>query len=189
VIEQNLDGTVLGHYQPDFIYGLTNNLGYKNFNLGVVIVGNKGGQIMKSANQTFLNNEGGSYPGQFNIDRNYVLNRWRSPDQPGDGIAPGTNGGRVNARDVHNKWIEDAGYLRIQNVTLSYTLIPKILNIKSANIYVTCQNLAIWTPYSWGNPDAVRSWSARGPLNLTPAEDFGNYPLARSINIGVNLSF
>ncbi len=98
-------------------------------------------------------------------------------------------------RDVNSSWVEDASYLRVQNVTLSYTIPPKIISrtnsIKAARIYVSGQNLAILTRYSWGNPDAIRNSLAGNTVSqaLVPGADYGNYPVARAINFGVNLSF
>jgi hypothetical protein len=195
VIEQIKDFTVIGKSQPDFTWGLTNNFGYKSFDLSVILVGVQGGQILRTANETHNNNEGVAFPGQFNIDRKYVLKRWRSPSQPGDGKSPTTTGGRVMWRDVNSSWVENASYLRVQNVTLSYIISPKIISrtnvIKAARIYVSGQNLAILTKYSWGNPDAIRNSLAGNTVSqaLVPGSDYGNYPVARAVNIGVNLSF
>lgn len=195
VIEQIKDFTVIGRSQPDFTWGLTNNFNYKNFDLNVILVGVQGGQILRTANETHNNNEGVAFPAQFNIDRKYVLNRWRSPSQPGDGKSPTTAGGRVMWRDVNSSWVENASYLRVQNVTLSYIISPQIISqtnfIKAARIYVSGQNLAILTKYSWGNPDAIRNSLAGNTVSqaLVPGADYGNYPVARAVNIGLNLSF
>ncbi|MEJ7826665.1 MAG: TonB-dependent receptor [Segetibacter sp.] len=195
VIEQIKDFTVIGKSQPDFTWGLSNNFNYKNIDLSVILVGVQGGQILRTANETHNNNEGIAFPAQFNIDRKYVLNRWRSPSQPGDGKSPTTTGGRVMWRDVNSSWVENASYLRVQNVTLSYSILPKMLSavkaIKTARVYVSGQNLFIFTRYSWGNPDAIRNSLAGNTVSqaLVPGSDYGNYPVARSLNAGFNLGF
>jgi TonB-linked SusC/RagA family outer membrane protein len=195
IIEQIKDFTVIGKSQPDFTWGLSNNFSYSNFDLTVILVGVQGGQILRTANETHNNNEGVAFPAQFNIDRKYVMNRWRSETQPGDGMTPSTTGGRVMWRDVNSSWVEDASYLRVQNVTLSYIISSKILSrtnvIKTARVYISGQNLSILTKYSWGNPDAIRNSLAGNTVSqaLVPGSDYGNYPVARSINIGVNLGF
>ena len=195
IIEQIKDFTVIGKSQPDYSWGLSNNVSYKNFDLAVILTGVQGGQILRTANETHNNNEGIAFPGQFNIDRKYVLNRWRSPSQPGNGVSPSTTGGRVMWRDVNSSWVEDASYLRVQNVTLSYNIPLQILSgtnvIKTARMYFSGQNLAILTKYSWGNPDAIRNSLAGNTVSqaLVPGSDYGNYPVARSINVGINLGF
>lgn len=177
------DFDVIGNSQPDFIYGFTNNFGYKGFDLSVVIVGSQGGQLMKTANE-FLTN----IDGVFNVDRK-VLNRWRSPDNPGDGKTPTTNGARVIYRDVNSSWIEDASYLRIQNISLGYNFNQKLITssriFRSIRLYGSVQNLAIFTKYSGANPEA----STDGSSVLTPGRDFTNYPLPRIVTIGLNMTF
>lgn len=195
VIEQIKDFTVIGKSQPDFTWGLSNNFNFRNVDLSVILVGVQGGQILRTANETHNNNEGIAFPAQFNIDRKYVMNRWRSPSQPGDGKTPTTTGGRVMWRDVNSSWVEDASYIRLQNVTLSYMISPKILShtrvIKTARIYASGQNLAILTKYSWANPDAIRNSLAGNTVSqaLVPGSDYGNYPVARTVNLGINLTF
>ena len=194
-IEQIKDFTVIGKSQPNYTWGLSNNFGYKNLDLAIILTGVQGGQILRTANETHNNNEGIAFPAQFNIDRKYVLNRWRSPSQPGNGVSPTTTGGRVMWRDVNSSWVEDASYLRVQNVTLSYNISSKMLSrtqvFNTARLYVSGQNLLIFTKYSWGNPDAIRNSLAGNTVSqaLVPGSDYGNYPVARSINLGVNLGF
>lgn len=182
-IEAVKDFTVIGHAQPKYIWGVTNNFGYKGLDLGVIITGSQGGQILKTAKQ-FLNN----IDGIFNVDRN-ILNRWRSESNPGDGRTPTTNGARVIYRDVNSDWVEDASFARIQNVTLGYRLPAPLLSrtgfIKGVRLYASGQNLYTLTKYSGANPEVSRNNSSV----LTPGMDFLNYPLSRTIIFGTNLSF
>jgi TonB-linked SusC/RagA family outer membrane protein len=183
VIEPVKDFTVIGNPYADFTYGVTNNFGYKNLNLSVIVVGSQGGQIMKTSNE-FLTN----IDGVFNVDRK-ILNRWRSPENPGDGVTPTTNGGRVLYRDVNSGWIEDASFLRIQNVTLGYNFKQKFITnskvFKSLRVYGSVQNLVTFTKYSGGNPEAITN----GSSVLTPGRDFVGYPLPRTMIIGLNMTF
>ncbi|AMJ64211.1 SusC/RagA family TonB-linked outer membrane protein [Hymenobacter sp. PAMC 26628] len=183
VIEAVKDFSVIGHAQPKYLWGVTNNFGYKGFDLGVIITGSQGGQVLKTANQYLLNIDG-----IFNVDRK-ILNRWRSPENPGDGRTPTTNGARVIYRDVNSDWVEDGSFARIQNVTLGYRLPAALLTrtgfVRGVRLYASAQNLATFTKYSGANPEVSRNNSSV----LTPGEDFLNYPLARTIIFGTNLSF
>lgn len=183
IIEPVKDYAVIGDPYPDFTYGFSNTIGYKNFDLNVLLVGSQGGQIMKTSNE-FLTN----IDGVFNVDRK-VLNRWRSPENPGDGVTPTTNGGRVLYRDVNSGWIEDASFLRIQNVTLGYNFKQKFITnsraFKGLRLYASVQNLVTFTKYSGGNPEALTNGSSA----LTPGRDFLGYPLPRTMTIGVNMTF
>lgn len=182
IIEPVKDFAVIGHAQPNFTYGFSNSFSYKRFDLSVIFVGSQGGQELKTANQYLLNIDG-----VFNVDQK-VLNRWRSAQNPGDGFTPTTNGSRVIYRDVNSSWVEDASFLRLQNVTLGYnfanSLLAKSKVIKGARFYVSGQNLYTFTKYN-GNPEAN---TATGSA-LTPGEDFTNYPLAKTLIMGLNLTF
>lgn len=190
VVEPFKDFAVLGKPQPDFIYGITNNLSYKQFDLNVVLVGSQGNQILKTSKQ-FLNN----IDGVFNVTHEYYFNRWRSAQNPGDGKTPTTNGARVMYRDVNSSWVEDGSFMRIQNITLGYTVGAKLLQrskvIHQARIYLSAQNLATFTNYSGGNPEISRNTiSGNASTNaLVPGEDFVGYPLARIYTVGVNFTF
>jgi hypothetical protein len=84
--------------------------------------------------------------------------------------------------------IEDGSYLRLQNITLGYTLpknLTKRLAIEKLRVYMSGQNLFTWTNYSGYNPEVnIRPTNA-----LTPGEDYGTYPLARVLTLGLNISF
>ncbi len=189
IIEPVKDFAVIGNAQPDFTWGLTNNFSYKGLDLNVLLVGAQGGQILKTANQYLLNIDG-----IFNVDRK-VLNRWRSPENPGDGMTPTTNGARVIYRDVNSSWVEDANFMRIQNITLGYRFKPEWIAgskvIKNARVYASVQNLATFTKYSGSNPEVSRNTISGNAVSnaLVPGEDFTNYPLPRTLTFGVNLTF
>jgi TonB-linked SusC/RagA family outer membrane protein len=193
VIEPFKDFAVIGNPQPNFSYGITNNFSYKGFDLSMVIAGVSGGQILKSGNQ-FLHN----IDGVFNVTRDYFDNRYRSPQDPGNGRTPTGAAATVIYRDVNSDWVEAADYLRIQNLTLGYNFGNSLLKgshiIHNARMYVSAQNLATFTKYSGANPAVSRGNVATSGLNapsasLIPGEDFTNYPLARTISVGVNMTF
>jgi len=183
IIEPVKDFAVIGNPYPAFTYGITNNFGYKNFDLSIMVMGSQGGHILKTSNEFSTNIDG-----VFNVDRK-VLNRWRSPSNPGDGVTPTTNGGRVLYRDVNSGWVEDASFLRIQNLTLGYNLKQKFITnskiFKGLRLYGSIQNLVTFTKYSGGNPEALTN----GSSVLTPGRDFVGYPLPRTMIIGVNMTF
>src|SRR5690606_5965323 len=114
IVSEILDYTDLGSPHSDFIYGMTNRWRYKNFDLALNLNGQVGGYIMNGMRQTIDNLQG-----FFNIGKEWV-NRWRSDENPGDGIhALGPNA----VHRVSDKlWLEKATYLRITNITLGYQL-------------------------------------------------------------------
>ncbi len=185
VVNDVLDYTIIGNPHPDFIFGLTNNLSYKNFDLGIIVNGQYGGQVMNGLRQTTDNLQG-----FFNVDHDWV-NRWRSRDQPGDGIHSGIPQVRPSwGHRVSTLWVEDASYLRIANLTLGYTFPENLMKstgfIKNSRIYLTVQNLAMFTKYKGANPEAQ---AVNRDNTLAPGFDMTSYPLSRTASVGINLSF
>ncbi|SFF89588.1 TonB-linked outer membrane protein, SusC/RagA family [Salegentibacter agarivorans] len=187
LIEAVNDFAIIGDPTPDFTFGVTNSFNYKNFDLTAAIDGQYGGDILVGANQ-FLKN----IDGIFNVTTD-VLDRWRSPEEPGDGVTPTTNGGRVPYRDVNSSWVEDASFLRMRNLTLGYSFESFFQEngfIKQARIYSSVNNAFIITDYSRGNPQVANSANrGGGSLTLAPGVDFTSYPLARTFILGLNFSF
>jgi len=184
-INDVLDYTIIGNPHPDFIFGLTNNFSYKNIDFGIIINGQYGGQVMNGLRQTTDNLQG-----FFNIDREWE-NRWRSSEQPGDGIHSGIPLVRPSwGHRVSTLWVEDASFLKIANVTLGYSLPKGLMKrtgfIQNARIYLTVQNLAMFTNYKGANPEG----QAVDRSNvLAPGFDMTSYPLSRTASIGINLGF
>ncbi len=185
IINDVLDYTIIGNPHPDFIFGFTNNFSYKSFDLGVIVNGQYGGQVMNGLRQTTDNLQG-----FFNIDRAWE-SRWRSADNPGDGIRSGIPQVRPSwGHRVSTLWVEDASYLRIANATLGYTLprkaMEKLKFVKNGRVYMTVQNLAMFTNYTGANPEGQ---AANQNNTLVPGFDMTSYPLSRTTSIGLSLGF
>ncbi|MBR5716648.1 MAG: TonB-dependent receptor [Bacteroidales bacterium] len=91
---------------------------------------------------------------------------------------------------VSSKFIEDASYLRLNTLTLGYTLPlnwTKKVGVSNARFYVTGTNLFCLTGYSGLDPDVTTSSSSGG--FPTPGYDFNSYPKARTITVGANITF
>jgi len=89
---------------------------------------------------------------------------------------------------AHSWMVEDGSFLRLNNLTIGYTLPSKLLNkigIDRLRIYATGYNLWIWTNYTGFDPEVstVRS------TPLTPGVDYCQYPRSRTYNIGLNVEF
>jgi hypothetical protein len=88
---------------------------------------------------------------------------------------------------VHSWAIEDGSFLRINNITLGYTLPTRLTQkakIKSLRFYGTVDNLAIFTNYTGYDPEV----NTRRSTPLTPGVDYSAYPRSRAFIFGVNLS-
>lgn len=182
------DYEIIGNPYPDFVWGMTNSLSYKNFNLSLLVTGSYGGEKLKASNEYLLNIDG-----VFNVDRT-VMDRWRSPDDPGDGQTPTTNGtgrSRVLYRDINSTWAQDNSHIWIKNVTLSYNFANLLSNerFRNATVYGSIQNALLISRYD-GNPE-VENYGTGGRYDsaLTPGVDYTNYPVPRVISLGVKLGF
>jgi len=173
------DRTIIGRAQPMFIYGLTNNLSLGGFNLNIFLQGVQGDNIL-NLNRYFL--ETGGY-----INGNKLQSqtqRWTGPGTSNT-IAK-ANSTLRRGTGVTSDVVEDGSFLRVKTVSLSYNL-PKLGAIstvlKSANVYVTAQNLFTFTRYSGYDPE-VNSF---GSSNLSQNTDFNAYPNVRTFTAGIRL--
>ena len=81
-INYGLDIGVIGNPFPKFTYGLQNTFGYKALSLAVTLQGSQGNDVLYGADRYTVNGAGGTN------GRTNLLNRWRSPENPGDGKTP-----------------------------------------------------------------------------------------------------
>jgi hypothetical protein len=177
------DRTVIGNNQPDFIYGLTNSFTFKNFDLNVIMQGVQGADILNLSLRFLENLEGNQN------QRATVLDRWRSPEQPGNGRIPRSNSRTTgNNNQVSTRWIEDGSFLRIRNITLGYNLPKEVAGkvfLQNARIYAGVQNAFTFTKYGGYNPEV----NLEGDRAITPGTDYGGYPLPRTFTLGANIGF
>ncbi len=177
VIDTN-DRTIIGDPNPDMIFGITNNIRWKNFDVSIVMSGVIGGDIIA---RSYENTE--NLDGVFNVQKE-VANRWRSPENPGNGQIPRTLAGTTELFRYNNsRWVSDGTHLALKNVTIGYTFSPKNY-IKKARVYVSGQQLAILTKYTGGNPEVSSglNWNGLGVDNTA-------YPVPRTFTVGCNITF
>jgi len=177
------DYTVIGNPNPKFIYGFTNNVSYKSFDLSVQISGSYGNDVLNSNNEFFRNMDG-----PFNVYAD-VANRWRSPDNPGNGIYPTTNYAewRQYVRLANSNWIVNGSHLKVNNVTLGYRLPVGnglLKGFKTLRVYTSIQNALLLGSKQLNNPDA-----SLGGGTLTMGYNRGAYPMARVYTFGLNFQF
>lgn len=183
------DRAIMGNPFPDFTYGITNTIKYGNWDFSVVGTGSQGNELLVRHLYSTANLDG-----VFNLVSD-VKYRFRSEENPGRGFYGTTvGGGNVTGieRDwVNSRFVADASYFNIRNVTLGYTLGGVERFFKSARIYGSVQNAYIFTKY-WGGPNPEISTQSNGEGdggNLSQGVDLSGYPVPRIFNIGVNLNF
>lgn len=186
------DQTVLGDWEPDFVYGITNNFSYKNIDLSIFLQGSQGNEVYN------IQRRNHSVRTLYGNETTETLIRWQSPDNIGNGRLPKVN--RVTPLNSTTRssdyYVADASYLSIRNITLGYTIprdITDKLSLSRLRTYISIQNAFLFTDYQNYNPE-VNASNSTGTYNtginpLVPGLDYGSYPLARTFTIGLNLSF
>ncbi|NME66771.1 SusC/RagA family TonB-linked outer membrane protein [Flammeovirga aprica] len=177
VIDDN-DMTVIGNALPDFFGGFNNSLTYKNIDFSIFFRYQIGHDIL---NATRLVTSDPSVQQSYNkhVD---VANRW-TPENPN------TNIRSTDARDdkLTDRYVEDGSFIRLENITLGYTLPKKIserVYIQRLRLYTSLQNVFTWTNYSGMNPDV----NTRGHAT-TAGVDWGAYPVSKRYTLGLNVTF
>jgi TonB-linked SusC/RagA family outer membrane protein len=183
------DRVIMGNPFPDFVYGITNNLTYGDWDFNIIGSGSYGNQLLVRHLYSTANLD---LP--FNVVVG-VKDRFRSEANPGMGMY-GTTVGGGNVTGIERDWmnsrfVADASYFTIRNITLGYTFAKPTKVYKSVRVYASCQQAYVFTNY-WGGPNPETSAQGNGQGdggNLSPGVDLSNYPVPRTFTVGANFNF
>ncbi|HEY6975877.1 MAG TPA: TonB-dependent receptor [Chitinophagaceae bacterium] len=188
-IDEN-DLKVIGNAFPDFIFGWTNRLSYKDFELTFLIQGSQGNDLF---NEGRIRLES---PGEGTSTR--LLDRWTPENQDTDvpafidektrEDANLTSTVAIGSDQRLERWVEDASYVRLKNITLAYNFPRSLINkihLSNLRIYVSGTNLITLTNYTGYDPE-VSSYNGN---DAQIGVDFSNYPQSKIVNFGINISF
>ncbi|HEY0111214.1 MAG TPA: TonB-dependent receptor, partial [Fibrella sp.] len=175
------DYTYIGSPLPKFTWGFTNNLNYGDFDFSVFLQGSQGAKAFNFLRWQ-LEGMNNAYTNQMNS-----VNDRYTAENPNGSLPRFTNTNKNNTA-MSDRYVEDASYMRIQNISLGYRL-PKALlsrvKISNVRIYGTVQNLKTFTKYSGYDPEIG---SFNNSIKLSNV-DTGHYPNPRTFTIGANLQF
>ncbi|MDF9797911.1 TonB-linked SusC/RagA family outer membrane protein [Catalinimonas alkaloidigena] len=173
------DQTILGDPFPDFTFGFQNSFSYKNWQLDMFFQGQQGSELLN------INVIESLYPANFRRNRlsEQMLNRW-TPQNTDTPWPSGTDPNSYGGSKVNSLVLQDASYIRLKNVQLSYNVpVDNIGFLSSLRVYATGQNLLTWTDYIGFDPEA----NSFGRSNVRV--DYSSYPLARTFLLGLNARF
>lgn len=177
-ITQADDRVVLGSAQPRFLGGITNTFSYRNVDLSIFFQGSYGNRIFNQNRQELE-----SLSGQQNASVT-ALQRW-TPTNPSDLIhRPFEDPSTVNT----SRYVEDASFLRLKNITLGYHLphsITSKIKLSGIKVYVSAQNFLTWTNYSGFDPEVNRNEQS----TISQGIDNSVYPVSKSYLAGLNITF
>ncbi len=177
------DKTNIGDPIPDATMGFNLQLNYKALDFAVFTFASVGNDMVRNYERTLSD-----------ANRiNYVLDRWTGPGTSNS--TPRVTTGATSNNVFSNYYVEDASYVRIQNVQLGYTLNPEIskrAGVSKLRLYAGVNNLYTFTKYKGFDPGASFGPGNRDNVSQSPIGagiDYGFYPIPRTYLLGLNLNF
>ena len=172
------DRTIIGDTNPDFIYGFTSNLSWKNFSLSFMLQGSQGNDIFNyNLTDIQMSNIG-------NITVDAYNSRWTA-ETAETAKWPKATAGYTRTWLMSDRFIENGSYLKMKYLTLGYDFIKPVKFIEKIGLTLTANNLFTITKYSWFDPDV----NAGGSNAACPGVDSYSYPSSRSFALGLNVVF
>jgi len=168
------DRTVIGNPNPSWLFSMNNSLAYKGFELSVFLQGIAGNKIYNANN---IDNTGMAAAYNQTTD---VLKRWQG-EGTSNSMPRAVFGDPNQNTRVSDRFVENGSYLRLKNITLSYTFPKQWLQkaqIENARLSLSCENVATITGYSGFDPEV-------GINGI----DQNRYPISRTFSLGLNFNF
>ncbi|AXY72754.1 TonB-dependent receptor [Paraflavitalea soli] len=184
-IDQN-DRVFAGSAIPKITYAFTGTVGYKAFDLSIFFQGVQGNKIFNQINTDI---EG--FYRSFNITERVATDSWHG-EGTSNSLPCLSWTGAQNNKITSTRFLENGSYLRLKNVQLGYNLPKKFttkMNIGSARLYVSGQNLLTFTKYTGLDPEIATSANAAGEGAKAAGIDWGTYPSSRILTVGINVNF
>jgi TonB-dependent starch-binding outer membrane protein SusC len=173
------DYTDIGNPFPKYTYGLNLNCNYKGFDLGASFYGVHGNKNMNVKKLDFYS--GTAY---YNAPKDLMTKAWSETNPSNTQFRITTDPG--NNQSISSWLVEDASFLRLQNLQLGYTLPEKLANsckMKNCRIWIGAANLFTITDYSGMSPEIGSSCPTASGI------DIAFYPQSRQYLMGLNVQF
>ena len=192
------DQTVIGNPWPKFYGGFTNTFSYKGFDLNVLLTFTYGNDIYNYQKMVSSN------PHSYWVGQNVLqaVTDYAQVGADGNLLNPNAYGPRLSGgSDVNgdwnhltNRWIEDGSFIRVKNVSLTYTVPKALVNkqkaIKDVKLTLSAQNLFTFTKYTGYDPEvgAFVGTQSYGVMQQVIGVDYGKYPLTPIYTFSVNVN-
>jgi TonB-linked SusC/RagA family outer membrane protein len=173
------DRMIIGHAQPDYTLGFVNDLTYRSFSLNIMFQGAQGNQIY-SYSAAELN--GGLGIAKDATSPEVLKNMW-TPEKQTEFPVPGMPNDKV----LSSRYVFDGSYIKLKNLSLSYSLPKSILNIvkfSKLDVYVSGQNIFCITKYKGYDPETTYGTNA-----LLQGLESGSIPNPKTYTVGLRASF
>jgi TonB-dependent starch-binding outer membrane protein SusC len=182
------DRTILGSYEPDYSFYLTNNFSYGKFDFSFMIQGVVGNTIYDdNAHRSLF----------YHYGRNFLssvaTHRWRSIENPGDGYHPKLTVDKYSLETVPSSfWLDDGTFFRLKDVTVGYSMPNKILSkigvsyarvfFNGANLFTIQKAKGIYDPETFIR---TTDYTSQQQIGVSGAA----YPTAKTYSFGINVEF
>lgn len=179
------DKEIIGTPYPKFTYGFSLSASYKFVSFSASFNGSHGNNVLDGQDYYIRNMEGSG--NQYTV----VNDRYRSEAQPGNGHEYRSSRGssQGNSTRLSDYYLQDGSYFRCTNFTVGVNLatlgVTKKLHLNGLRWYASVDNAFTVTKYLGYNPEVDYNNGA----NTTPGVDYGKYPLVRSFNTGISVTF
>lgn len=180
------DRVIIGDPNPDFIFGFSTSFTWKDLTLSASFDGSYGNDIVNAnlAQESDVRKlSSGSIQG--NVRREYFKNAWTA-ENPSN-VYPALNSFNLDEiRLFTDRFLEDASFLRVSNVSLSYRIpLPKNKVVRNMSVGVSGRNLYVFTKYSGWDPEVNSYGNSMERIGI----DSGSYPTARTYSFDLKFTF
>ena len=173
------DMVEIGNPNPSFTWGWTLAGDFKGFDFTMLFQGAQNFDIYRNIESATMNMDG-----VFNVQTK-AMDRWRSAANPGPDPSDVHSQGGTSyfkwGRESSDRYVYDGSYAWLKTITIGYTL-PKLSVLSSVRVFVTGNNLFLFSNYPSSNPDIPNGTQG---FNV----DNQSYPVSRTFATGLNINF
>lgn len=177
------DNIILGSPQADLVFGLDNTFSYKDFDLSFFFQGTIGNEVFNLRSRQSLLTRGES-PKYVE-----VIDRWTTENTSSDIQRAGADG--VTTIPSNSLYVEDGSHLRLKTLRLTYNLPVYDFgwnSIDRMSVYFTGTNLLLFSDFRLIDPETSK-FGSEGLGNIAQGYSSGEYPNAKVLTLGVNVTF
>lgn len=177
------DRKIVGSSTPKFTFGFNNNVRYKNFELNVFIQGSEGNKVFNATYAAIsASNSTVKYPTLA-----AAADYWTPENTDAKFADPAS----LNKTQIEStQFLQNGSYVRLKNISLSYSLPKDMLKFASLKLTVSAQNLLTITDYIGFDPEITSTGlTTTGTSDAYGGFDVGAYPTAKSFSVGLQAIF
>ncbi|MHA7058279.1 SusC/RagA family TonB-linked outer membrane protein [Aquimarina sp. M1] len=174
---------ITGDPFPDYQIGLTNTIKAKDFDFQFIFQGEFGASIFDQAGK-FSSGNGKFFDNQTTDQ----LDRWQNPGDITD--VPQARLNQENGQADSTRYLEEADFIRLRNITLGYTINPtysKKFYMEKVRFYFSGLNLFTITDYEGYDPESTADFN--GNSGVRRGTSFYSAPPAKTYTLGINIEF